>query len=233
MTALVAPRKRICVVEDDDNIRTGLCDNLDFEGYAVESFSSAEALLSYLDGKASDFQVYLLDISLPGSDGLQLAGRLREKGIQDPILFLTARSSETDKLKGFQSGADDYLTKPFSVKELLARLQAILRRTHRELPAVHRFGHCEVDFKSLVFRCNGEEQDLTRTEFSLLKLLVENNGVVLPRETLLSKVWGYNPGFDTRTVDVHIHNLRRKLEPTPESPKHIQTVRGVGYKFNA
>jgi DNA-binding response OmpR family regulator len=222
---------RACLVEDDENIREGLKDNLEFEGFEVESFQNAEALIERIESRAASFQIYILDIMLPGKDGLTLANWLRAKDIVDPILFLTARSAEIDKLKGFQSGADDYITKPFSIRELVARIRAILRRTARPESKVHRFGSCEVDFSRLVFKKCGAEHDLTKTEFSLLKLLVDNSGFVMPRETLLSKVWGYSPGCDTRTVDAHVYNLRKKIEDAPETPKHIVTIRGVGYKF--
>ena len=230
-TSEPADAVRACVVEDDDNIRTGLEDNLEFEGFAVESFGSAEALMERIESGVTRFSIYVLDIMLPGKDGLTLAAWLRERGIGEPILFLTARSAEVDKLKGFQSGADDYITKPFSIRELVARIRAVLRRTSRPESKIHRFGSCEVDFARLLFKKGGEEHDLTKTEFALLRLLVDNAGFVLPRETLLSKVWGYAPGYDTRTVDAHIYNLRKKVEDKPESPQHILTIRGVGYKF--
>lgn len=222
---------RACIVEDDENILTGLRDNLEFEGIHVDAFGSAEALKEHIRKDGAPFQLYVLDIMLPGDDGLTLASWLRERGIGDPILFLTARSSELDKLKGFQAGADDYLTKPFSVRELVARINAIMRRTARAEPRVRTFGDCEVDFGRLVFRKGGKELDLTKTEFSLLRLLMDSTGLVLERKELLTKVWGYTSECDTRTVDVHVYNLRKKVEANPESPKHITTVRGHGYKF--
>jgi len=222
---------RACLVEDDENILEGLKDNLEFEGFEVESFQTAEALIERIEKGSASFQIFILDIMLPGRDGLSLANWLRERDVVDPILFLTARSAEIDKLKGFQSGADDYITKPFSIRELVARVRAILRRTSRPESKVHRFGSCEVDFSRLVFKKCAEELDLTKTEFSLLKLLIENTGFVMSRETLLSKVWGYSPGCDTRTVDAHVHNLRKKVEDAPDTPRHILTIRGVGYKF--
>jgi two-component system alkaline phosphatase synthesis response regulator PhoP len=222
---------RACIVEDDDNILTGLRDNLEFESIQVDAFRSAEALKEKVRLDGAPFSIYVLDIMLPGEDGLTLAQWLRERGIGEPILFLTARSNEVDKLKGFQAGADDYITKPFSVRELVARIHAILRRTARAEPPVRSFGECEVDFGRLVFRKAGKELDLTKTEFSLLRLLMDNPNQVLERKDLLSKVWGYTPDCDTRTVDVHVYNLRKKVESNPESPKHILTVRGHGYKF--
>jgi len=231
MTTEQSAAVRACIVEDDENILTGLRDNLEFEGIQVEAFGSAEALKDQIRKDGAPFQLYVLDIMLPGDDGLGLAQWLRGRGIADPILFLTARSAEVDKLKGFQAGADDYLTKPFSVRELVARIHAILRRTARTEPRVRQFGDCEVDFGRLVFRKSGKEHDLTKTEFSLLRLLMDHSGLVLERKELLSKVWGYTPDCDTRTVDVHVYNLRKKVEVNPESPKHILTVRGHGYKF--
>lgn len=222
---------RACIVEDDENILTGLKDNLEFEGIHVDAFSSAEALKEHIRASGAPFQLYVLDIMLPGDDGLTLAAWLRDRGIGDPILFLTARAAELDKLKGFQAGADDYITKPFSVRELVARIHAIMRRSARVEPRVRAFGDCEVDFGRLVFRKGGKEHDLTKTEFSLLRLLMDNSGNVLERRELLTKVWGYTPDCDTRTVDVHIYNLRKKVEANPEAPKHIMTVRGHGYKF--
>jgi DNA-binding response OmpR family regulator len=222
---------RACIVEDDENILTGLRDNLEFEGLQVDAFPSAEELKERVRHDGAPYRVYVLDIMLPGEDGLTLANWLRGRGITEPILFLTARSAEVDKLKGFQAGADDYITKPFSVRELVARIHAILRRTGRAEPPVRSFGDCEVDFGRLVFRKGGQEHDLTKTEFSLLRLLMDNSGQVLARKDLLTKVWGYTQDCDTRTVDVHIYNLRKKVELNPESPKHIMTVRGHGYKF--
>jgi DNA-binding response OmpR family regulator len=231
LTAEERANVRACIVEDDDNILTGLKDNLEFEGLQVDAFKSAEALKEHIRHDGAPFQIFVLDIMLPGEDGLNLAAWLRERGITDPILFLTARSAEVDKLRGFQAGADDYITKPFSVRELVARIDAILRRTARAEPRVRQFGDCEVDFGRLLFKKNGKEHDLTKTEFSLLRLLMDHSGLVLERKELLSKVWGYTPDCDTRTVDVHIYNLRKKVELNPESPKHILTVRGHGYKF--
>ena len=231
MTPEERPAVRACIVEDDENILTGLRDNLEFEGITVDAFSSAETLKDQIRKGGAPFQIYVLDIMLPGEDGLSLANWLRERGITDPILFLTARAAEVDKLKGFQVGADDYITKPFSVREVVARIHAVVRRTARTEPRVRNFGDCEVDFGRLVFRKSGKEHDLTKTEFSLLRLLMDHSGLVLERKELLSKVWGYTPDCDTRTVDVHIYNLRKKVEANPESPKHILTVRGHGYKF--
>jgi two-component system alkaline phosphatase synthesis response regulator PhoP len=224
-------RVRACIVEDDENILVGLEDNLAFEGFEVVAFRTAEALKLHLKGGGDRYQIYVLDIMLPGEDGLALSQWLREHGVAEPILFLTARSAELDKLKGFQSGADDYITKPFSVREVVARIRAILRRSARTEPVVRRFGSCEVDFSRLSFKKAGRALDLTKTEFSLLRLLMDNSGFVMARETLLSKLWGYAPGCDTRTVDVHVYNLRKKIEDRPERPRHIVSIRGVGYKF--
>lgn len=222
---------RIAVVEDEEPIRTGLVDNLEFEGFEVEGFGSAEALMDAIKGGRGNFDMFVVDIMLPGKDGIWLGQWLRSRSIADPIVYLTARSAEEDKLRGFQSGGDDYITKPFSVRELLARMQAVLRRSGKTQVRSLAFGPIEVDFQRHTCTRAGQPVDLTRTEFALLKLLADNAGVVVSRDVLLAKVWGYAPGCDTRTVDVHVSHLRKKIEENPEAPRHILTVRGVGYRL--
>jgi DNA-binding response OmpR family regulator len=222
---------RILVVEDDPAILRGVSDNLRLESYEVVTAADGEAGDRLAHEARPDLIV--LDLMLPKRSGYELCRKLRSEGLTTPVLMLTARGEEADRILGLDLGADDYVTKPFSVRELLARIRALLRRAHppRPLPDELQFGDVEVDFRSYEAKKGGAPVDLTPKEFQLLRLLAARAGEVVSRGELLEDVWGYDTLPNTRTVDNHVASLRAKLEPdTPES-RHIQTVHGVGYKF--
>ena len=222
---------RILVVEDDPAILRGLSDNLRLESYEV---------VTAADGAAGDRLAHearpdliVLDLMLPKLSGYELCRKLRSEGLTTPILMLTARGEEADRVLGLDLGADDYVTKPFSVRELLARIRALLRRAHppRPLPDEVRFGDVVVDFRSYEAKKGGAPVDMTPKEFRLLRLLAARAGEVVTRGELLEDVWGYETVPNTRTVDNHVASLRAKLEPDASGTRHIQTVHAVGYKF--
>lgn len=225
-------RKRILIVEDEEDLAASLKYNLEKEGgYAVVIARTGEQGLALARQKV--FDLILLDLMLPGIDGFEVCRTLRSSPDygNSPILFLTARVEESDKLIGLEIGADDYLTKPFSMKEVLARVKAHLRRAVRSSasePGVYHGVDLEVDFEGHVVRSAGREVVLTRMEFALLASLIRSRGRVLTRDHLLEKVWGYDYHGDTRTIDVHVRRLRRKLGPPADQ---IETVFGVGYRF--
>jgi DNA-binding response OmpR family regulator len=221
----------VLVIEDDPSIARGLADNLAFEGYEVLQAADAETGYRLQQDRKSDLIV--LDLMLPRMNGLELCRRLRQAGDHTPILILTARSEESDRVIGLDLGADDYVTKPFSVKELMARVRALLRRTQdaSELPAQLSFDDVELDFRRYTARKRGRDVEMTRKEFATLRVLAARAGTVVTRDELLNEVWGYESSPVSRTVDNHIASLRSKLEAVPSRPRHIQTVHGVGYKF--
>jgi DNA-binding response OmpR family regulator len=221
---------RILVIEDDAAILRGLADNLKYEGYDV--FTAADGETGYKLHKTHKPDLIILDLMLPRISGLEVCRKLRSEGVQTPILMLTARSEESDRVIGLDLGADDYVTKPFSIRELMARVRALLRRIQAaELPDELRFGDVEVDFRRYVARRCGKLVEMTRKEFATLRLLVARAGEVVTRDELLNQVWGYESYPVSRTVDNHIAGLRAKLEQDPARPVHIRTVHGVGYKF--
>jgi DNA-binding response OmpR family regulator len=222
---------KVLVIEDDAAILRGLADNLVHEGYEVLTATSGEA--GHDLQKTHKPDLIVLDLMLPRMSGLELCRKLRSEGVQTPILMLTARSEESDRVIGLDLGADDYVTKPFSVRELMARVRALLRRAHSsaELPDELQFGDVHVDFRRYVARRRGQPVEMTRKEFATLRLLVARAGEVVTREDLLNEVWGYESYPVSRTVDNHIAGLRAKLETDPARPVHIRTVHGVGYKF--
>ena len=224
---------RILVVEDDPAILRGLSDNLRLESYEVVTAADGEAGDRLAHEARPDLIV--LDLMLPKLSGYELCRRLRSEGLTTPILMLTARGEEADRVFGLDLGADDYVTKPFSVRELLARIRALLRRAHppRPLPDELRFGDVVVDFRSYEAKRGGTPVDMTPKEFQLLRLLAARAGEVVSRGELLEDVWGYETLPNTRTVDNHVASLRAKLEPDAPETRHIQTVHGVGYKFVA
>lgn len=226
-------RLRILLVEDEPSLARTLADLLGGSGYEVETCGDGEAALRIANERAYD--LILLDVMLPSLDGFEVASGLRRRGVDTPILMLTARDELSDKVMGLKSGADDYVTKPFEAEELLARIEALLRRTSRELGSELRsydFGGMRVDFtKRKVIREN-ETADLSDQESRLLRYLIENRGQVVSRDTLLKEVWGYDTVPITRTVDVHIAWLRQKVEADPRSPRFIVTVHGKGYRFD-
>jgi DNA-binding response OmpR family regulator len=222
---------RVLVIEDDPAILRGLTDNLQFEGYEVMTAADGESGYRVQQNRKPDLIV--LDLMLPRMSGLELCRKLRAEGAQVPILMLTARSEESDRVTGLDLGADDYMTKPFSVRELMARIRAILRRrsSPAQLPPDASFGAVEVDFLRYAAVKSGERVEMTRKEFALLRFLVARSGKVVTRDELLNEVWGYEAYPLSRTVDNHIAGLRAKLEADPAHPQFIQTVHGVGYKF--
>jgi DNA-binding response OmpR family regulator len=222
---------KVLVIEDDAAILRGLADNLIHEGYEVVTATTGET--GYGLQKSHKPDLIILDLMLPHMSGLELCRKLRNEGVQIPILMLTAKSEESDRVIGLDLGADDYVTKPFSLRELMARVRALLRRIHTEigLPDELQFGDVQVDFRRYVARRCGKLVEMTRKEYATLRLLVARAGEVVTREELLNEVWGYEAYPVSRTVDNHIAGLRSKLEKDPSRPVHILTVHGVGYKF--
>lgn len=225
---------RVLLVEDEPGLQLTLADRLSAEGYAVDIASDGLDALSQVKSQAYD--TILLDVMLPGLDGFEVARSLRSQGVSTPILMLTARAQVTDRVTGLSLGADDYLTKPFDVRELLARIEALRRRVPRpSLPTAEhfQFGDVRVDLRRAELTRGGAPLDLSAKEFQLLRYFIENRGATLSRETLLQDVWGYTSSSSTRTIDVHVAWLRQKLEPNPRVPQFIVTVHGLGYKFAA
>ena len=222
---------KVLVVEDDPGILRTVADNLKFEQYDVVTAMDGQTAWEIQRSQRPDLIV--LDLMLPRMSGLELCRQLRAADIQVPVLVLTARSEEADRVLGLDLGADDYVTKPFSVPELMARIRALLRRTSLTagLPATLRFGQVEIDFRRYAAHRRGEPIEMTRKEFALLRFLASRSETVLTRDELLNKVWGFEAYPLTRTVDNHIASLRAKLEADPSRPAHIQTVYGVGYRF--
>jgi len=222
---------RILIVEDEPNMVAGLRDNFEFEGYdVVSAYDGAEGLERAL---ADSPDLVVLDVMMPKMSGLEVCKQLKAKRPSIPIIMLTARGQEVDKVVGLELGADDYVTKPFSIRELLARVKAVLRRSHT-LPKEqdrYSFGDAEVDLRSCRVTRNGKELEFSSTEFELLKYFVCHAGEVLSRDRLLEEVWGYDSYPTTRTVDAHLVRLRQKLEPNPEQPRFFLTVHGTGYRF--
>jgi two-component system, OmpR family, alkaline phosphatase synthesis response regulator PhoP len=222
---------KILIIEDEESILMPLEDNLRLEGYEVAS--AADGLAGLAMAAKGPCDLIILDIMLPRMDGFEVCRRLRQDRVTTPILMLTAKSQEIDRVLGLELGADDYVTKPFSSREILARIKAILRRS-QEPPAgadTVRFGDVDLDFIKYEARKAGRPIPLTALEFALLRFLVRNKGRVVQRNEILDSVWGKDVYVDARTVDKHISLLRRKLEADAQDPKYILGVRGVGYKF--
>ena len=224
----------ILIVDDEPALREALTYSLTREGYAVRSAATSAEAFAKIDRQMPNFIV--LDLGLPDADGLELCRRVRSRS-SVPILMLTARQSEVDKIVGLEMGGDDYMTKPFSMRELLARIKAILRRSSQETDARQmdtiEFGETVIDRLAHRVTHKGEEITLTPLEFEMLSFLAENRGIVFSRETLLDRVWKYSYPEGSRTVDVHMRWLRQKIEDDPARPKILLTVRGVGYKLEA
>lgn len=222
---------KILIVEDKKDMVEGLVFNLQAQGYETSvAFDGEEGITVALKEKPD---LIILDIMLPRKDGYQVCRDLREKGLDTPVLMLTARSQEADKVFGFDVGADDYLTKPFGIMELSARVKALLKRMNKapkEIDVI-RFGECVLDFRNHMAEKGGEAVEMTPREFEMMKLFIKNRNKVLTREKFLDEIWGYDRYPTTRTVDIHIARLRRKLEQNPKSPQFILTVHGLGYKF--
>ena len=224
----------ILIIEDNSDIARGLRDNLELEGYQVDIAADGEQGLARIRGKPP--RLVILDLMLPRIDGMQVLRRLRDDGFEMPVLILSARAGEAEKVRGFRVGADDYVTKPFGLRELLARVDALFRRRRRlsddgELQTVPplRFGDVEIHFESRTVLKHGAAVTLRPREFDLLAALARRPNVVVSRRSLLDEVWAYDEGVQTRTVDSHVVELRRKLEDEPANPRHIVTVRKAGY----
>jgi two-component system alkaline phosphatase synthesis response regulator PhoP len=225
--------ERILIVDDQEELLNGLAVNFRREGYEVLTASRGETAVAMAGDEAPD--LIILDVMLPGMSGLDVCRELRRRGVEAPIIMLTARSEEIDRVLGFEIGADDYVTKPFSVRELVARVRTRLRRrpvvTCPTFAARYRFGDIEIDFEKLRAERQGRDLELSAKEFDLLALLVRRRGEVLTRDEILKQVWGYEEPPMTRTVDTHILKLRQKIEVDPANPSYIQTVYGEGYRF--
>jgi two-component system alkaline phosphatase synthesis response regulator PhoP len=226
-------RKRILLVEDEPGLRLTLSGRLTSEGHVVEQAIDAATALAR--ASSEPFDLLVLDVMLPDRSGFEVCRDLRQRGVQTPILMLTARGQVEDRVLGLRLGADDYLVKPFAMSELLARVEARLRREKPAPPVEggerYCFGEIEVDFRKAEVTRAGAQVALSAKEFQLLRYLIRQRGATLSRDELLNEVWGYDAMPTTRTVDVHVAWLRRKLEPAPRKPQYILTVHGLGYKF--
>ncbi len=225
---------RILIVEDEKHLAEALAHNLKFEGYTPVVAGDGETALEKLAGE--EFDLVVLDVMLPGISGFEVCDRIRESGNRVPVLFLTARNTDADRLAGLRHGGDDYMTKPFLLEELVLRIRGILRRQEwYQTPVAERgifkFGDNEVNFRTFKAKGPRGEVQLTEKECMLIKLLVERQGQVVSRELILERVWGYRYGSSSRTIDNFIVRLRRYFEQDPRNPKFIHSVRGVGYRF--
>jgi len=219
----------VLIVEDDPAMLRGLKDNFEFKGYNVLTAADGEdGLNTALDGKPD---LILLDIMLPKINGYEICRLIRREGIETPIIMLTAKGQESDIVLGLNLGADDYVTKPFSIKELLARAEAFLRRSRETQKQVYEFGRCRLDISARKLTCNGTQVKLSPKEFNLLELFVRKPGRALTRDEILNAVWGYDCFVGTRSIDRFVTTLRNKIEPDPHKPIFIHTVREIGYKF--
>jgi two-component system alkaline phosphatase synthesis response regulator PhoP len=224
-------RNNILLVEDDPGLAYTLKDRLEAEGYDVTNIDDGNLVQKELNN--SVYNLMILDLMLKGKNGLDVCYELRSRGNKIPVLMLTAKGQTSDKVTGFKIGADDYVTKPFEVAELLARIEALLRRsnTHDVLNNKFKFAGIEIDLHNIEVKKKDIKLDLSVKEFQLLKYLIINRGRIISRDELLNEVWGYDDNPSTRTVDTHIGWLRQKLENNPKEPIHILTIHGFGYKF--
>ena len=223
---------KLLLVEDETGLVLTLTDLLTSEGYQVESVGDGEDAIER--ASAGNFNLIVLDVMLPRKDGFEVCRALRRRGVHTPIIMLTARGQVKDKVSGLKVGADDYLAKPFEPAELLARLEALLRRVsapRENQEEIYRFGSVVVDFRRTVVERNGKPVEMSAREFELLTYFIQQQGTTVSREELLREVWGYEAATLTRTVDAHVWMLRQKLEENPQNPHHFVTVRGLGYKF--
>lgn len=223
--------RKVLIVEDDQAMAVALRDGFTYEGYAVHVARDGAAGLRMAEERSHD--LLILDVMLPRMSGLDICRQLRSAGNDTPIIMLTARGQEIDKVLGLKTGADDYVTKPFSFLELMARVEAVLRRTSKSPEQVEQasFGDVEMNFKTFEASKAGRAVELSPREFKMMKYFVEHRGEVVTRDQLLDHVWGYEGLPLTRTVDMHIAKLRQKIEDTPSDPRHVITVHRVGYKF--
>jgi two-component system alkaline phosphatase synthesis response regulator PhoP len=225
---------RILVVDDEEHLAAGIRENLEAEGYETEvAHDGAEGLAR---ATADRFDLILLDVMMPKLDGLEVCAEIRDAGLQTPVMFLTVKGAPEDRIRGLEAGGDDYLAKPFHLRELLLRVAAILRRSawYAQTSATLSFAGNEIDFQTYhACAWDGTEHALTHKEAMILKVLAEVEGAIVPRDDILDKVWGYEVFPSTRTIDNFIVRLRRRFERNPEAPEHFHTVRGVGYRFTA
>jgi DNA-binding response OmpR family regulator len=221
---------RILIVEDELPIGLGLEEDLRRQGHDAEIAGDGETALRR--GRAERWDLILLDVMLPKLDGFEVCRELRRAGVRTPILMLTARIQEAEKVMGLDMGADDYLTKPFGIHELRARVRALLRRAGDGLRGVHRAGDCELDFDRAEARLAGNASELTAQEIRLLSVFLANRGCVLSRSRLIELAWGNGTHVSDRVIDTHVLNLRKKIEPDPSEPRHLVGVRGLGYRFD-
>jgi DNA-binding response OmpR family regulator len=230
----------VLIVEDEQHLADGLRYNLEADGYSVDAVADAETALKKLNDKPGSYDVVVLDVMLPGMDGFSLASKLRAQGQFVPILMLTARGQAEDVLRGFEAGADDYLPKPFELGVLIARIHALLRRREwfrrdeRKVQSprvIFEFAGRTIDFEGLELHSGGQTVRLTLMEADLLRYLIEHDGKIVSRSAILEEVWGLREDTDTRAIDNFIVRLRKYIEDEPSRPKHLLTVRGVGYKF--
>jgi DNA-binding response OmpR family regulator len=220
---------RILVVEDEPPIASALEDDLKLEGYEVEVVRDGDT--ASRRAREQSFDLIILDVMLPHKDGFEVCRELRRAGLRTPVILLTAKTQESDKVLGLELGADDYVTKPFSPRELRARVKAALRRTAGEMPEIYRFGDAEVDFTRCELRRGGRALEMTPIEFKLLAAFIRHRGQTLSREKLLDDVWGRETFVTDRVVDTHVTNLRKKIESKPSEPRFLVNVRGMGYRF--
>jgi DNA-binding response OmpR family regulator len=221
---------RILIVEDEPPLALGLEDDFKLEGYEVEIVRDGETASQR--AREQSFDLIILDVMLPGKDGFEVCRELRRAGLRTPVILLTAKTQESDKVLGLELGADDYVTKPFSPRELRARVKAALRRAAGEMPEIYRFGDTEVDFSRCELRRAGKAIEVTPIEFKLLTAFIRHRGHTLNRDKLLDEVWGREAFVTDRAVDTHITNLRKKIEPKPSEPRVLISVRGMGYRFD-
>ena len=221
---------RILIVEDEPDIAMGLEEDLTRHGYQVKIVSDGDAALRC--GREESWDLILLDVMLPRRDGFEVCRELRRSRVKAPVILLTARTQEAEKILGFELGADDYVTKPFSPAELRARIKAVMRRFTEDSAAVYCFGDCEVNFDRAEVKRSGSRVDLTAQEFRLLSVLIRRRGRVLSREQLIEQAWSDSTNIVDRVVDTHILNLRKKIEPSPREPRFVSSVRGIGYRFD-
>ncbi|HEX6323482.1 MAG TPA: response regulator transcription factor [Vicinamibacterales bacterium] len=225
--------KRVFLVEDEPGLVLTLTDRLESEGYQVAHAADGATALERAASEA--FDVILLDVMLPGASGFDIVRDLRNRGVTTPVIMLTARGQVADKVVGLKLGADDYLAKPFDMMELMARIEAQIRRAQSATQTItaqqYAFGPISIDFRKAEVRRDGAEIEFSAREFQLLRYFIEHRGATLSRDELLNEVWGYNAMPSTRTVDVHVAWLRQKIEPNPRHPQFVLTVHGLGYKF--
>ena len=220
---------RILIVDDEPDLALSLSEDLRRQGHETAVAIDGERALEL--GRSGGWDLVLLDVMLPKMDGFEVCSELRRAGVTTPIILLTARTQEAEKVLGLDSGADDYVTKPFSLRELRARIRAQLRRHERTAVRSCRFGECEVDFDRAELRRSGRVVEITAQELRLLDVFLRNRGRVLSRERLIEAAWGGAVAITDRAVDTHVFNLRKKIEPVPSVPKYLIGVRGLGYRF--